>query len=217
MHGHLFFIGHFDADRALAGDRRLDADIFGSQCHLDVILQVADAAHPHAKIRTHLKTRDARSDMRADQRGFYAELIEDIDQLLALDLGSLHIGIRLAFLSCRRIIEQRKAGQTVTAVINVKLTDERFFGRLLFCFIRNDAQFFLRLLFWVHDIQMIIFLICGKQHRLLCLDRSVIRIYEERWLFRRSLIDVDIRHALWLFFLLLRLPLWLGLTTRLPS
>lgn len=192
---------------ALARDRRLDTDIFGSQRHLDVILQVADAAHPHALIGTDLKAGDAGADMSADQRRLDAELFQDVDQLLSFESRRLYVRIRLALLPGCRIIEQRETRQPVFAVIDVKLTGERCFLillRLTLFSIGQDAQLLFMLLLRCHDVQMIFFLL-GEQRRLLhLLHRRIIRIHEKGRRVHRAVIDTDIGDAPWLFFVLAR-------------
>ena len=95
VHRRLLFIRNLDADRALAGNRRFDADVLRRQRHLNVILQIADLIDSHAKIRPHLKLRDARTDVRAHQRRLDPELFQDIDQLPAFELCRLQVRRRL--------------------------------------------------------------------------------------------------------------------------
>lgn len=46
--GGLFFAGHFNTHRALAGDRRFDTDVLSSQRHLDVVLQIHERVDANA-------------------------------------------------------------------------------------------------------------------------------------------------------------------------
>ena len=73
-------VGHLDADRGLAGDRRQDADVGGGQRVGEVVLEVGDLAHLHAGRQAHLVAGDVRTGHGADHAGLDAEVAQRLHE-----------------------------------------------------------------------------------------------------------------------------------------
>jgi hypothetical protein len=88
-------VGHLDADRALAGDRREDADLGGRQRVGQVVLEVGDLDHLHAGGELQLVARDVRPGDGADDLGLDAQVAERLDQARGDPLLPCRVGLGL--------------------------------------------------------------------------------------------------------------------------
>ena len=87
-------VRNLDADRRLAGDRRLDAHAVGGHVQRDVVHQVHDARNLHARGRLQLVARDGRAVRDVRQLRLHAEALQRREQLARARLN-LRIQVRV--------------------------------------------------------------------------------------------------------------------------
>ena len=99
-------VGHLDADRLLAGDRREDADVRGGQRVGEVVLELGDLGDLDPRREAQLVARDVRSGDHADDARLHAEVPERLEQLRGDALLAGGVGSRRLR---RRALEEARA------------------------------------------------------------------------------------------------------------
>ena len=105
-------VGDLDADRLLARDRRQDADLGRRERVGEVVLELGDLGHLHARREPQLVAGDVGAGDAADDLGVDAEVAEGLDAACAADLllpGRVGLG-RLA----GGALEEARVGHAAT-------------------------------------------------------------------------------------------------------
>ena len=115
--------GHFDADGALAGDRRDDADAQRGEAQRDVVLQVLDLADAHARLRDDLVERHRRSDRRLDLVDADVVVGEGLDDAVLVLLQFLlgHGEVAVAVVNEQVDVRQLVAAQVQRRIVLAEL------------------------------------------------------------------------------------------------
>ena len=108
-------VGHLDADRLLAGDRREDADVGGGERVGDVVLQLGDLRDLGAGREAQLVARHARAGDLPDHLGLDAEVAQRLDQ----QLGDLVLVGGVGALALGRVAQQLRLGQRVAEALGL--------------------------------------------------------------------------------------------------
>ena len=105
-------VGHLDADRLLAGDRRQDADLGGGERVGEIVLEVGDLGDLGAGRELQLVASHARAGDLADDARLDAEVREGLDEHLGDPLAVVGELLRGRW----RAVQNARVGQLVVAV-----------------------------------------------------------------------------------------------------
>ena len=122
FHSAAVFVRHLDADGALVRDRRLDADIAGCQRERQIVGEVDDLRHAHARRWLELVLGDRRADVDVVDLALDAEIAEGFLEQAGVFFDLLLVGVDLLFsrlekLLCRQHIFVALEGDALIGAI----------------------------------------------------------------------------------------------------